>query len=178
MDDLAPLPTLRAGGATVVFGDEVLVIGGERSGQGTFSTVEAHDTNTWCTMTSIPTARHGIQAAMFDGNAISLTEGAKMGSGGPTDVQEVLKPGTPPPASSWQTGIPGQSRLVGNNTGETTGAGRTRSTTTAAAGTTTTLVFSMENDATVSDALSIQWPAARHPARSDTWPVVLDPAEE
>ena len=90
MDDLAPLPTLRAGGATVVFGDEVLVIGGERSGQGTFSTVEAHDTNTWCTMTSIPTARHGIQAAMFDGNAISPTEGAKMGSGGPTDVQEVL----------------------------------------------------------------------------------------
>ena len=39
-------------------------------------------------------------------------------------------------------------------------------------------MFSMENDATVSDALSIQWPAARHPARSDTWPVVLDPAEE
>jgi len=62
---------LRAGGATVVFGDEVLVIGGERSGQGTSSTVEAYDTttNTWRTMTSMPTARHGIQAAMFDGNA-------------------------------------------------------------------------------------------------------------
>jgi len=47
----------------------VLVIGGERSGQGTSSTVEAYETttNTWRTMTSMPTARY--QAAMFDGNA-------------------------------------------------------------------------------------------------------------
>ncbi len=101
-----------------------------------------------------------------------------MGAGGPTDVQEVLSLGTPPPASSWQTGFPERIAARRNDTFETTGAGRTRSTTTAAAGTAPTFAFSMENDATVSDALSIQWPAARHPARSDTWPVVLDPAEE
>ena len=165
---LAPLPTLRAGGATVVFGAEVLVIGGERSGQGTFSTVEAYDTttNTWRTMTSMPTARHGIQAAMFDGNAYIADGGTKMGGGGPTDVQEVLSLGTPPPPPlgkpDCRVRLLSESRLVGNNTYGTTGAGQTRSTT-AAAGTTTTFVLSMQNDATVSDALSIQGPGGSPP---------------
>ena len=89
---LAPLPTPRPGAATAVFGDEVVVIGGEVSGVGTFNTVEAYNTttNTWRTMTSMPTARHGIQAAMFNGRAYIADGGTKPGGGGPTDVQEVF----------------------------------------------------------------------------------------
>ena len=66
---LAPLPTPRPGAATAVFGDEIVVIGGEVVGVGTFDTVEAYNTttNTWRTLTSMPTARHGIQAAVFNG---------------------------------------------------------------------------------------------------------------
>ena len=164
---LAPLPTLRAGGATVVFGNEVLVIGGERSGQGTFNTVEAYDTttNTWRTMTPMPTARHGIQAAMFEGNAYIADGGTKMGGGGPTDVQEVLSLAGPPPPPGkpdCRVRLLSESRLVGNNIYGTTGMGQTRSTA-AAAGTSTTFVLSMQNDATASDAFSIQGPGGSPP---------------
>jgi N-acetylneuraminic acid mutarotase len=88
---LAPLPTLRSGTATAVFGTEIAVIGGERSGA-TFSTVEAYDTatNTWRTLTSMPTARHGIQAAMYHGGAYIADGGTRSGGGAATAVQQVL----------------------------------------------------------------------------------------
>ena len=89
---LAPLPTLRAGAATAVFGTEIVVIGGEGNG-GVFHQAEAYNstTNTWRGLTPMPTARHGIQAAMYNGSAYIADGGTGMGgSGGNTDVQEVL----------------------------------------------------------------------------------------
>jgi N-acetylneuraminic acid mutarotase len=88
---LAPLPTLRSGAATAVFGTEVVVIGGEGGGR-TFNQAEAYNTatNTWRELTPMPTSRHGIQAAMYDGSAYIADGGTKMGGGGNTDVQQVL----------------------------------------------------------------------------------------
>ena len=92
---LAPLPTLRAGAATAVFGTEIAVIGGEgkvaKVGS-TFHQAEAYDTttNTWRELTPMPTARHGIQAAMYNGNAYIADGGLKMGGGSDTDIQQVL----------------------------------------------------------------------------------------
>lgn len=88
---LAPLPTLRAGAATAVFGTEIVVIGGEGFGH-TFNQAEAYDTstNSWRELTPMPTSRHGIQAAMFNGSAYIADGGTKMGGGANTDVQEVL----------------------------------------------------------------------------------------
>lgn len=88
---LAKLPTLRAGAATAVFGTEIAVIGGEAKGL-TFSTVEAYDTatNGWRSLTPMPTARHGIQAAMYQGRAYIVDGGTKAGGGAATAVQQVL----------------------------------------------------------------------------------------
>jgi N-acetylneuraminic acid mutarotase len=88
---LAPLPTLRSGAATAVFGTEIAVIGGERSGA-TFATAEAYNTvtNRWRTLTPMPTARHGIQAAMYHGSAYIADGGTKSGGGAATAVQQVL----------------------------------------------------------------------------------------
>ena len=116
---LAPLPTPRPGAATVVFGNEIVVIGGEVVGVGTFNTVEAYNTttNTWRTMTSMPTARHGIQAAMFNGRAYIADGGMKPGGGAPTDVQEVfsLDDAGPPTVPGKPSGVsvrPGQIDLT------------------------------------------------------------------
>ena len=116
---LAPLPTLRAGAASAVFGDEVVMIGGEVVGQGTFNTVEAYSTstNTWRTMTSMPTARHGIQAAVFNGSLYIADGGTKPGGGGQTDVQEVFRlddagPPTVPGRPAGASVRPGQIDLT------------------------------------------------------------------
>jgi N-acetylneuraminic acid mutarotase len=116
---LARLPTLRSGSATAVFGGEVVVIGGELYGTGTFNNVEAYNTmtNTWRSMTSMPTARHGIQAAMFNGSAYISDGGTKMGGGAPTDVQEVFSIGDsdPPTVPGKPSGVsvrPGEIDLI------------------------------------------------------------------
>ena len=64
----APLPTPRAGFAAAAVGSKIFIIGGEGGNQ-VWSTVEAYDTstNTWSTGTAMPTARHGIQAAVCNG---------------------------------------------------------------------------------------------------------------
>jgi N-acetylneuraminic acid mutarotase len=122
----APLPTLRGGVATAVFGNEIAVIGGEGGGS-TFSTVEAYNTasNTWRTLASMPTARHGIQAAMLNGSAYIADGGTKQGGGAPTDVQEVLTvaAGYQPDA---QIKLSSDASFVGNNVYNTTGAGQQR----------------------------------------------------
>ena len=89
---LAGLPTLRAGAATAVFGTEIVVIGGEGSGA-VFNQAEAYNTvtNTWRELTPMPTARHGVQAAMYNGRAYIADGGLSMGgSGGNTAAQQML----------------------------------------------------------------------------------------
>ena len=94
---LAPLPTARGGFAVAVLGTEVLVIGGEGGGR-TFGVVESYDTvrNSWRTRASMPTPRHGVQAAVCDGGVFVAAGGRAQGGGAPTDVFEVfLSGGTP-----------------------------------------------------------------------------------
>jgi N-acetylneuraminic acid mutarotase len=103
---LAPLPTPRGGFAAAALGDEILIIGGEGAGSQTFNTVEAYNvvTDTWRTLAPMPTARHGIQAAVCNGGVYIADGGTVAGGSQPTDVHEVFFLGnsTPcnPPSSS------------------------------------------------------------------------------
>ncbi len=158
---LAPLPTARGGSAVAVFGNEILVIGGEVQGS-TFSNNEAYDTttNTWRVLASMPTARHGIQAAMYDGTAHIADGGTKSGGGGATDVQEVFSfTGIPPTGRpDCRVRLLSESKLLGNNVYNTTGVGQTRALTTSAK--TSTFVLSLQNDGTVADALTLVGPGS------------------
>ena len=88
---LAPLPTARGGFGAAALGDEVLIVGGEGNGQ-TYRTVEAYNivTNTWRKLADMPTARHGIQAAVCNGGVYIAAGGLTQGGGSPTDVHEVF----------------------------------------------------------------------------------------
>jgi N-acetylneuraminic acid mutarotase len=106
------LPTPRGGFATAVLGNEILIIGGEGGGQ-TFDTVEAYDpaANTWRTLAPLPTARHGIQAAVCDGGVYIAAGGRTQGGANPSSVHEVFFFGEPTPcgagsfsALEWTTG--------------------------------------------------------------------------
>jgi N-acetylneuraminic acid mutarotase len=90
---LAPLPTARGGFATAALGTEVLVIGGEGAGK-TYNTVEAYNTttNTWRALAPMPTARHGIQAAIRNGGIHVADGGTIQGAGGASNVHEVFFP--------------------------------------------------------------------------------------
>jgi hypothetical protein len=85
------LPTPRGGFATAVLGKEILIIGGEGGGR-TYNTVEAYDTvaNTWRTLEPMPTARHGIQAAVCNDGVYIAAGGTIQGGGGATNVHEVF----------------------------------------------------------------------------------------
>jgi N-acetylneuraminic acid mutarotase len=85
------VPTPRGGFATAVLGRKILVIGGEGGGKA-YDTVEAYDTtnNTWRTLEPMPTARHGIQAAVCDGGVYVAAGGKTQGGSDPTNVQEVF----------------------------------------------------------------------------------------
>jgi hypothetical protein len=154
----APLPTLRGGFATAVFGREIAVIGGEGGGA-TFDAVEAYDTtsNTWRTLTPMPTARHGIQAAMWNGAAYIAAGGTRMGGGGATDVHQVLA--LSPDAATYrpdaQIRLSSQAAFSGNNVYNSTGAGQTQGAT-AAAGQRRTFVVRMQNDGTGTDGFTLR----------------------
>jgi len=82
-EDWAPLPTARSGIAAatcceVLLEQRIYVFGGE-SPDGTFDTVEAYDpwTDQWQTLPPMPTARHGLGAAVVDGTIYVI-------GGGPT----------------------------------------------------------------------------------------------
>jgi hypothetical protein len=156
---LAPLPTLRGGFATAVFGTEIAVIGGEGGGA-TFDTVEAYDTatNTWRTLTPMPTARHGIQAAMWNGSAFIAGGGMRQGGGAPTDVHEVLSLG----ASRRPDGhikLSGDASFLGNDVYNTTGLNQTRSVS-AARTRSRTFVIRAQNDGTAAESFSVDGCAA------------------
>jgi N-acetylneuraminic acid mutarotase len=90
------LPTPRGGFATAVLGREILVIGGEGGGKA-YNTVEAYETanNSWRKLEPMPTARHGIQAAVCNGGVYVAAGGTKQGGGGATNQHEVLFLGAP-----------------------------------------------------------------------------------
>ena len=158
----APLPTLRGGFATAVFGSEIAVIGGEGGGS-TFDTVEAYDTasNTWRTLTPMPTARHGIQAAMWNGAAYIADGGMRQGGGAATAVQEVLtvSAGTPGYRPDAQIRLSSQSSFIGNDVYNTTGAGQTRSVT-SSLGQQRNFVIRMQNDGVALDGFTVHGCAA------------------
>jgi N-acetylneuraminic acid mutarotase len=89
----APLPTPRGGFGAAVLGNEIIIFGGEGGGpfSGTFDAVEAYDTvdDTWRTLTPMPTARHGIQAAECNGGVYIAAGGLKQGHG-PSTVHEAF----------------------------------------------------------------------------------------
>lgn len=92
---LAPMPTPRGGYASAVVAGRVVVIGGEGAPTAPFDTVEAYDpaTDTWSTWAPMPTARHGIQAAVWNGTIFVAAGGTIARSGkGASDVLEVLTP--------------------------------------------------------------------------------------
>ena len=158
---LAPLPTLRAGFAVAVFGSEIVVIGGEGGGA-TYDEAEAYDTatNRWRALTPMPTARHGIQAVMWNGAAHIAAGGMKMGGAAPTAVHEVLR--LPPSSGSRPDGhirLSTSSWFVGNDVYNTTGAQQTRSTT-SGPGQKRSFVIRMQNDATTTDGLKLRGCAA------------------
>ena len=115
------LPTPRGGFATAVIGKEILVIGGEGGGKA-HTEVEAYDTinNSWRMMKPMPTARHGIQAAVCNGGVYIAAGGLTQGAFAPTNVHEAfflngpttcasspgdtLSPVVKPPSQSLVTG--------------------------------------------------------------------------
>jgi large repetitive protein len=151
----APLPTLRGGFATAVFGTEVAVIGGEGGGA-TFNTVEAYNTgsNTWRTLTPMPTARHGIQAAMWNGAAYIADGGMRQGGGAATDVHEVLTV-TATYRPDGQIRLLSDASFVGNNVYNTTGSGQTRSVT-SARGEKRSFVVRVQNDGSGTDGFTFR----------------------
>ena len=85
-------------------------IGGEGGGK-TFNTVEAYNVSTdrWRALATMPTARHGIQAAVCNGGVYIAGGGKTQGGANPTDVHEVFfldaptsctPTGPPPPPTS------------------------------------------------------------------------------
>jgi N-acetylneuraminic acid mutarotase len=110
---LAPLPTPRGGFAAAALGDEVLIIGGEGGGT-TYSKVEAYNTvtNSWRTLAPMPTARHGIEAAICNGGVYIAAGGTTQG-GSPTTVHEVFFLGSPTPCEATSPVGFGKSALVG-----------------------------------------------------------------
>jgi hypothetical protein len=95
------IPTPRAGTGTAVLGDEIIVIGGEGNGNA-YNNVEAFDTTTgtWRTLAPMPTARHGIQAAVCNGGIYIVDGGLKQGGGSVTNAHQVFFLGSPTPCGS------------------------------------------------------------------------------
>jgi hypothetical protein len=151
----ARLPTLRSGTAAAVFGSQVVVIGGEGGG-GVFHEAEAYDTatDTWQALTPMPTARHGMQAAMWNGAAYVAGGGTRQGGGSATATQEVLTLSAIHRPDA-QIRLASQTAFAGNDVYTTTGAGQTRSVT-AARGTVRRFVVRVQNDGTVPDGFTVR----------------------
>jgi N-acetylneuraminic acid mutarotase len=110
------LPTPRAGTAAAVLGSEILIIGGEGNGQA-WNTVEAFDATTgaWRTLASMPTARHGIQAAVCNGGIYVAGGGLSQGGDNPSKVHQVFFLGTPTACGAGGPVGFGKSTLAGTS---------------------------------------------------------------
>jgi hypothetical protein len=84
----ANIPTKRAGTAVAVLGNELFVIGGEGNGTA-YSKTEALNTsnNTWRTVASLNTARHGTTASVCNG-MIYIAAGSPTQGGGKLNSME------------------------------------------------------------------------------------------
>ena len=87
------IPTPRAGTGAAVLGDEIIIIGGEGNGNA-YNNVEAFNTTTltWRSLAPMPTARHGIQAAVCNGGIYIAAGGTAQGGGQLSNIHEVLFP--------------------------------------------------------------------------------------
>jgi N-acetylneuraminic acid mutarotase len=93
----APMPTARSGTGCGVIGDRIVVIGGEGNpapgSRGVFPEAEAYDAvaNTWQPLAPMPTPRHGMGAAAWDGR-IYVPGGADQQAFGAVATHEILTP--------------------------------------------------------------------------------------
>ncbi|MBA3884193.1 MAG: choice-of-anchor D domain-containing protein [Acidobacteria bacterium] len=117
------IPTPRAGTAVAVLGPEIVVFGGEGNGNA-YNNVEAFNTVTgsWRTLTPMPTARHGIQAAVCNGGVYIAGGGLTQGGGSLTNIHQVFflggpagcgsgTPPPPPPVGFGKTTLTGTTSL-------------------------------------------------------------------
>jgi N-acetylneuraminic acid mutarotase len=94
--DRAPMPTGRSGTGCGVIDGELIVVGGEGNpdaSTGVFPQVEAYDpvADSWRTLEQMPTPRHGMGAAAWDGS-LYVPGGAPVQNFSATDVHEILTP--------------------------------------------------------------------------------------
>jgi hypothetical protein len=117
------IPTPRAGTGIAVLGLEILVFGGEGNGNA-YDKVEAFNTVTgsWRTLTPMPTARHGIQAAVCNGGVYIAGGGLTQGGSSLTNIHQVFflgdpagcgseTPPPPPPVGFGKTTLTGTTGL-------------------------------------------------------------------
>ncbi len=89
------MPTARSGSACGVFGDRIVIAGGEGNlaagSRGVFAEVEAYDArqDTWETLAPMPTPRHGMGAAGWNGR-LYIPGGADQQGAGAVAIHEVL----------------------------------------------------------------------------------------
>lgn len=89
------MPTARSGSACGVFGNRIVIAGGEANlapgSRGVFSEVEAYNAiqDSWETLTPMPTPRHGMGAAAWDGR-LYIPGGADQQGAGAVAIHEVL----------------------------------------------------------------------------------------
>lgn len=92
-----PMPTARAGAACAVIDGRLIVAGGERNpaagSRGVFAEVEAYDpaTDSWEPLDPMPTPRHGVGAAEWNGR-MYIAGGADQQAAGAVAVHEVFTP--------------------------------------------------------------------------------------
>jgi N-acetylneuraminic acid mutarotase len=86
------IPTPRAGAATALLGNEVIVIGGEDAGTAAHKTTEALDvnTNTWRRIADLQQGRHGTQAIVNNGGIYVAAGAGTQGGGMLLNSQEVF----------------------------------------------------------------------------------------
>jgi N-acetylneuraminic acid mutarotase len=92
----APMPTARGGTGCGVVGDRIVVVGGEGNREvpsGVFPQVEAYTpaTDTWESLTPMPTPRHGMGAAAV-GDRLYVPGGATQQGFGAVATHEILTP--------------------------------------------------------------------------------------
>ena len=113
-------PTPRAASAAAVIGSEIIVIGGEGNGNA-YNNVEAFDTTTgtWRTLAPMPTARHGIQAAVCNGGIYIAGGALTQGGGSLTNIHQAFFLGAPTACNGGPTDPPSTVRYRVNAGGST-----------------------------------------------------------
>ncbi len=92
----APLPTERAGTATVALNGLLVVLGGESGSQvESHDEVEAYDPvrNQWIRLPSLPVGRHGTQATLLNGEVHIVSGSGNRGGGPELSDHWILKSG-------------------------------------------------------------------------------------